>query len=248
MTNKKSAFSLLELVFVLVIVSLIGFVSISFDNNNLLSARDQLIRHIRFTQSLALFDNRFKHQPDSNSTGDIAESKYWFKGMWQLQMQTTANTIFYSVYHDIPTSTGNWNFQTAKSSDEVAIDPETNKFLVGAWKDITASSPWNIFSKDDVNTKLNLSKEFGITKVEFKYNSKTTINSILSNWINIFFDNLGRVYLFPSITGKTRTYTDIHPYKYLLREAVQFKISNSSDSVCFSLESHGYLYISECKF
>lgn len=259
MNNKKKSFTVLELVVVIAILGIISAVSIQIDNNNLIIARDQLMKHIQYTQSLALFDDKFKFKPDSNSSEDIANTKYWFKGMWQVQIQMSQNKIFYSIYHDRASSSGNWYFQpaTAKThNDEVAIDPETRNFLIGAWKDVSATtSPWNNLTKDDVNTKLNLTYKFNTQSIKIRYESGQEYERNITggNTIHIFFDNFGRVYLFPTKGGmKSSAYDSdktLHPFKHQLRETVQFKLSDKSkDSLCFNLEPNGYIYIEDCSF
>ncbi len=237
MNNKKKSFTVLELVVVIAILGIISAVSIQIDNNNLIIARDQLMKHIQYTQSLALFDDKFKFKPDSNSSEDIANTKYWFKGMWQVQIQMSQNKIFYSIYHDGATSSGNWIFDISVKqthNDEVAIDPETRKYLTGL-----------------LNDDLNLTYKFNTQSIKIRYESGQEYerNITKSNTIHIFFDNFGRVYLFPTVKDKTTSFTELHPFKHQLRETVQFKLSDKSkDSLCFNLEPNGYIYIEDCSF
>ncbi len=240
--NKKKSFTVLELVVVIAILGIISAVSIQIDNNNLIIARDQLMKHIQYTQSLALFDDKFKFKPDSNSNEDIANTKYWFKGMWQVQIQMSKNQIFYSIYHDRATFNGTWNFQpaTAKTNnDEVAIDPETRKYLTGL-----------------LNDDLNLTYKFNTQSIKIRYKSGQEYEKSITegNTILIFFDNFGRVYLFPTkgrmtLSAYADDNTTLHPFKHQLRETVQFKLSDKSkDSLCFNLEPNGYIYIEDCSF
>ena len=69
------------------------------------------------------------------------------------------------------------------------------------------------------------------------------ITSNLANWKNsILFDNLGR----PFYDVNT---TEPHPFKFLIQESFQIKISKDSDSLCFQVEPiSGYVHIENCIF
>ena len=59
MKNKK-AFTMLELVFVIVVSGILAATFIPrFDRDNLQEAADQVISHIRYTQHLAMVDDKF---------------------------------------------------------------------------------------------------------------------------------------------------------------------------------------------
>ena len=76
----KKAFTMLELVFVIVIVGILSyFVSSSFQRNPLREAADQVVSHIRYTQHLAMIDDkfdpndaRFKSNPNYSASDEIS--------------------------------------------------------------------------------------------------------------------------------------------------------------------------------
>ncbi|WP_024955159.1 pilus assembly FimT family protein [Sulfurospirillum arcachonense] len=74
-SNLKMAFTMLELVFVIVIVGILSvMIAPSFNNNNARKAADQIISHIRYTQHLAMMDNKF----------DPAVGT-WFQQRWYIE-------------------------------------------------------------------------------------------------------------------------------------------------------------------
>ncbi len=86
----RQAFTMLELVFVIVIVGILSFVAASsFQRNTVQEAADQLVSHIRYTQHLAMMDDKFAN---ANTT--------WFRNQWHidiLQDTGSANQWVYSI-------------------------------------------------------------------------------------------------------------------------------------------------------
>lgn len=75
------AFTMIELVFVIVIVGIISaMIAPNFGGSNTREAADQLVSHIRYTQHLAMMDEKFN---DKNST--------WFKNRWHITFATDSN-------------------------------------------------------------------------------------------------------------------------------------------------------------
>ena len=84
--SNSSAFTLIELLVVIIIIGIIvATLSFDFSPNKLQLAADQLIKDIRFTQSLALKDDKYQPFPIDNSPMEQNRSKYWFKQWWQLK-------------------------------------------------------------------------------------------------------------------------------------------------------------------
>ena len=74
----KKAFTLLELVFVIVIAGILAFVLIpKSSDTKLLESANQLISHIRYAQQLALNNDQF----DPND-------KNWYKKMWRIEFES----------------------------------------------------------------------------------------------------------------------------------------------------------------
>jgi hypothetical protein len=170
--------------------------SFNFSPNRLQLAADQIIKHIEYTQSLALKDDKYQpfpnHVCDSTHEGitECMRSKYWFKQWWQIrfsQNTTNNNDWWYEVFTDLPYFNG-YNFdKTAHYPDNpesnwyksIALDPLTNKLLIG---NCGATHYPNC---DLVDKTLNLTKSYGIQKVEF-------VNMPNKR---LLFDNNGNVFL-----------------------------------------------------
>ncbi|MBP1679960.1 MAG: N-terminal methylation [Proteobacteria bacterium] len=162
----KKAFTMLELVFVIVIVGILSyFVSSSFQRNPLREAADQVVSHIRYTQHLAMMDDKF----DPNDAT-------WYEKRWQIRFPHT--TIlgevihYYEVFRDE-------NKQGNSNLNEEAVDPLTGK-TIGDGVTAVAAIP------DD--SLVNLTKKYGITAV----NGTCVIGGA---YRTIAFDNIGRPYL-----------------------------------------------------
>ena len=95
----KKAFTLLELVFVIVIAGILAFVLIpKSSDTKLLESANQLISHIRYAQQLALNNDQF----DPNDEN-------WYKKMWRIEFEHNGT---YKV----------WRGNEAKSN-KIAPDP-----------------------------------------------------------------------------------------------------------------------------
>jgi prepilin-type N-terminal cleavage/methylation domain-containing protein len=160
----KKAFTMIELVFVVIIIGIMSAVlAPRADNNSLQQATNQIISHIRYTQHLALSDDKF-----SNSDRD------WYKKRWQIQFSDnkTGDSVKnwkYVVYSDLTLS------NNANSKSEVAHNPKNiNQYLIG-WKT----------SGLTITKSLNIGKTFGIKNIVFKDGCKGQSK-------RIFFDRIGR--------------------------------------------------------
>lgn len=89
MKTTKSAFTMLELVFVIVVIGIISAVAIPrIGNTKLAEGTDQIISHIRYTQHLAMQDDKF----------DPATAN-WFRNRWYIRFERdgTTNAWVYSI-------------------------------------------------------------------------------------------------------------------------------------------------------
>ncbi len=139
---KKSAFTMLELVFVIVVIGILAAVFIPrFERDNAGEAAYQIARHIRLAQHYALVDDVYS---DTNAT--------WYKSMWQIAFTNLAadGGACYDVFTD-KNQAGN------VSSDEAAIDPLTHKPLFSA----------NCAENGSYNDDVLLKKKFAVTQLDF---------------------------------------------------------------------------------
>jgi prepilin-type N-terminal cleavage/methylation domain-containing protein len=139
----KKAFTMIELVFVIVIVGIISvMIAPNFQGNNLRQAADQLVSHIRYTQHLAMMDNKF-------STNDAT----WFQLRWQLVFGSNANTGGVPAYTIFSDSNKNNNADIT----EMAINPlDTTKRLSGGYSGTLATTNTN------ATQTMNIGQEYGI--------------------------------------------------------------------------------------
>ena len=106
----KKAFTMLELIFVIVIVGILSFIAASsFQRNTLREAADQLVSHIRYTQHLAMMDDKF--DPNDND---------WYLGRWQIVFANNSGSgdrWAYTIFSDWKGGhDGNPNPATAKAT------------------------------------------------------------------------------------------------------------------------------------
>ena len=152
---KKRAFTMIELVFVIVVVGILAAVMIpKLNRNGSREAATQILTHIRYTQHLAMQDDKYS----------TTETR-WAKQRWTIAFsknkidrcsidKNNEQTWKYSVFFD-KTISGNPN-----SKEEIANDIyKSGKLLTAGWSGISESDCKKI------NKELNIEKRFGITDV-----------------------------------------------------------------------------------
>ncbi len=165
---KRLAFTLLELVFVIIVIGILAVLAMpNFRGHPLQDAAEQVASHIRYTQHLAMIDDTYN---PNDST--------WWQTRWQIQFENYAPNPgkIYVIYR-------NMDKDTNEDDDEIARDPQTKQLMRGADKDI-AIPPFKYMDN------LLISKKYGITNVAFS--AGCNASSATSNRIG--FDNLGRPY------------------------------------------------------
>jgi prepilin-type N-terminal cleavage/methylation domain-containing protein len=140
----KKAFTLLELVMVIIVIGIVSVsVTPSFQRSTVKEAANQLLSDIRYTQHLALSDNKF-------NGSDIN----WYKARWQLQFgrsNSTDQEWAYSIYSDGSTYTGNPDIT------EMAKNPlNPNQLLSGGY---SGTLDWD---DQRATAEMNLGKKYGI--------------------------------------------------------------------------------------
>ncbi len=137
----KKAFTLLELVLVVVVIGIISAVMIPrISNVQIDKAARQVLDHIRYTQHLAMMDNQF--DPDDAN---------WYKKRWQIRFQTISGKIVYTIFKD-------QNSNGTISQNEIARNPLHKDQLLTGDKSISINS--GKYSK-----KLNLSDTYNISSI-----------------------------------------------------------------------------------
>ncbi len=203
----KNAFTMIELVFVIVIVGILSLViSSSFERNTLREAADQVVSHIRYTQHLAMVDDKFVPNPEMSKEGSAAtrllESQEWYKGRWQIFFANTegsGNAWSYMIFSDSPNYTG-----TPDVSEHAKNPLDENRYLSGGY------SAGNIDFRSPLATKeMNLGNKYGLLDIDF-VNGCT----IATTRQRISFDYLGRPF-YGNPHAQTNVYHDELNFKIL---------------------------------
>ena len=155
----KKTFTLIELIFTLVILSIIISLSIpKVQKTNLNLASKRIILYLKHTRYLAFVDNKYK-----NENTDFA--KMWYKERWTLKFKKCSKSIgglYFIVFTDK-------NHKGSPNKKECAKDPITSKWLY---------SNYDCDASNDESKYILLTKEYGIKKVDISCNSTNTIGSI----------------------------------------------------------------------
>lgn len=212
----KKAFTMLELVFVIVVVGILSFMAASrFERNTLYEAADQLVGHIRYTQHLAMVNDKF----------DPTDAT-WYRERWQIVFNSDANTYNFDAYTIF--SDGNKNANPNLTLNEVAINPlDSKKYLTGGYTGIILS--------DGVGAtqEMNLGKTYGITSVTLSSSCQ------FSGSKRISFDYLGR-----PLRGGPSGFTAAYQNNRRIVQQCQISLSNGTDTLVIAIEPEtGYTHI-----
>jgi len=109
---------MIELVFVIVVIGIITAMMLPrIDRDNVYEAAQQVISHIRYTQHLAMIDNRYD---DTNLN--------WYNERWQIaftQCAAGGQKVMYSIYSDRSPGAGS----VLPARAEAAVDPLSKRPL-----------------------------------------------------------------------------------------------------------------------
>ena len=149
----KKSFTLLELIFVVVVIGILAAVIIPKTKTHPLEeAALQLLSHIRYTQHLALINDKYS-----------ATDAQWYKKRWQLMFgkNTSSNGEWaYTIFSDTSgKSTGDAN------ELEIAINPQNpNQRMTGGY---TGAKTLDINNANFIGMKkLNLGVSYSVTDIE----------------------------------------------------------------------------------
>ncbi|WP_345980698.1 type II/IV secretion system protein [Sulfurimonas sp. HSL3-2] len=218
---KKPAFTMLELVFVIVAIGILSAVFIPrFGQNKLSEAANQLISHIRYTQHLALMDDKFDATDGS-----------WYKKRWQIVFSTgdnfANNRPSYSIFSD---KNANGNLDP----NEIALNPiDKTKYLTGG---VTGYAQLDIRNMSTfVGTKeLNLGTKYNIDTI--------SLSASCSTGTRIAFDHLGRPLKGP-LTNYTSPY-DTSGGRGLVSAPCDITMTSSYGTATIRIEPEtGYVHL-----
>jgi type II secretory pathway pseudopilin PulG len=109
---------MIELIFVIVVIGIITAAMLPrIDRDNVYEAAQQVVSHIKYTQHLAMIDNKY----DAADINIPNPGDGWFQEMWQIRFQACAgNKHAYSIYSDT-------DHDAAIDASEAALDPLSKK-------------------------------------------------------------------------------------------------------------------------
>ena len=180
----KKAFTLIELVFVMVVLGILTFALWPKKQpTQAFEAARQIVAHIRYTQHLALNDDKFATHTDTDGTGDNI-AKDWYKRLWRITFSnTTADKKCknggwrYAVYQNIAgdlSDSGQPN-----GANEAAMNPaQAGKVLSACYSGLSTNT----------SDELNLGQTYKIENIDF---SEFAAGAVIQG---IIFDELGRAY------------------------------------------------------
>lgn len=209
----NKAFTMLELIFTIVVIGILAAIIIpSTKTNPLQEAALQLASHIRYTQHLAMVDDRY----NPNRT-DVAGNVIWYKERWQLVFSKGASAnhqVAYTIFSD---TYGNAVSRGDPNEVEIAKNPENiNQRMTGGY---SGANSLNITHASFVGMKkLNLGMSYGVTSVSLNGGCSAA---------RISFDYLGR-----PITGDNNTMSGPYtaPTPRLVSADCNIMIKDSNDN------------------
>lgn len=99
----KKAFTMIELIFVIVVIGILAAVIMPRTGSNKLhEAATQVLSHIRYTQHLAMVDDKFDPNDTNynpNGCGTLHPGK-WYLSLWRIRLHSLNNLSEYSVFSD----------------------------------------------------------------------------------------------------------------------------------------------------
>ena len=232
---------MIELIIVMVTIGILSAAILPrMEQDNLGNAAEQIIGHIRYTQHLAMVDDKYIPDPNLNrysatTTQTNSSTENWFRGMWQFQFHPTKEG--YSIYSDHPTDAGVYGnapdmTSTAyNTSDTIAIDPLTKTALVA---DFPASQISAVL--DSRNLQNDLEDAFGVTSSFENCQYKNTTTIVNQTADHIYFDSLGRPYCSQTVNN--------NPTFGLMVDTMRFIIIRNNRNINICIEAYsGYTHV-----
>lgn len=179
----KKAFTLIELVFVMIVLAILAFALWPTKQpTQALEAARQIVAHIRYTQHLALNDDKFATHTDTDGTKQNI-AKDWYKRLWRITFSNGGvdkkcknGGWRYAVYQNIA---GNLSDKgQPNGANEAAMNPaQAGKVLSACYSGLSTNT----------SDELNLGQTYKIENIDFSEFAAGGIQGII-------FDELGRAY------------------------------------------------------
>jgi len=229
----RQAFTLMELIFVIIVIGILSAVMIpNFKTHPLKEAAQQVAADIRYTQHLAMIDDRYDIT-NVSSTGQVK----WYKTRWQILFSANNGSatshggtpkLAYTIFSDnVNNSTGNPN------ESEVAIAPENStRRMTGGYNTANALRYWH--SNFIGLRRMNLEEQYNITNISFSSSCSA------GNSTRLAFDYIGR-----PIKGNLRFDTSPYMKGDLLASDCNITLTHADgDSITLTVSAEtGYVKI-----
>lgn len=210
----KKAFTLVELIFVVVVLGILAFALWPTKQpTQALEAARQIVAHMRYTQHLALNDDKFGTHIDTDANNKNVATE-WYKRMWriafsnpkEIEGKCTDTGWRYAVYQNIAKNLSDKG--QPNGAIEVAQNPaEPGKILSGCFSG----------TSENTTSSMNLNNTYGIDNIDFdEFGTQ-----------GIIFDELGRAY---PRGDWTRPYSDANKFKLDNGNYGRIKLSSKDGS------------------
>jgi len=162
----RAAFTMLELVMVIVVLGILAALAMPrLDRDLKQEAADSILSNIRYTQHLALTDNKHKFNRAD-----------WQKALWQIRFSNFGSQWQYTIGTNVNHISGGTNL----NQNESPLDPFNGKYI----------HTDNATMEEDESENIFLTHKYGIDSIVF--NGCTGASNSAAQ--HIAFDNLGRLH------------------------------------------------------
>jgi len=208
----KRAFTIIELVFVIVVLSILASVAIPRLNRDYREeVANSIISSLMYTKHMALIDN--VTNPLDNR---------WQRAFWRFGIQSCSDDgIFYYIASDK-------NYGGNINGNESVIDPSNGKIMMGS-----NTKPCKNTINNNASKNIFLTKNYGITDEMISFNNCKPIGNSNTQAKHIGFDYFGRLHRGFSRSNSPNFSSRVH-------SDCQIKISfpNDLDDIIITIQSN----------